>query len=94
MVYSNPELSRPASNRVRSEFEIRAGKLFMFAFLQLNKYRISFRPRKKENSFKKDKKTTQIKGVLHYITSGVVQINSDTFFSNAISRKRNDATKT
>ena len=44
-MYSNPELSRPASNRVRSEFEIRAGKLFMFAFLQLHKYRMSNRMR-------------------------------------------------
>ena len=44
-MYSNPELSRPASNRVRSEFEIRAGKLFMFAFLQLHKYRMSNRVR-------------------------------------------------
>ena len=40
-MYSNPELSRPASNRVRSEFEIRAGKLFMFTFLQRYKYRMS-----------------------------------------------------
>ena len=52
-MYSNPELSRPASNRVRSEFEIRAGKLFMFAFLRLYKYRMSFKPRKKKKSLKK-----------------------------------------
>ena len=44
-MYSNPELSRPASNRVRSAFEIRAGRLFMFAFLQLYKYRMSNRVR-------------------------------------------------
>ena len=36
---------RPDRNRVRPEYEIRAVNLFMVAFLQLTKYKMSLRPR-------------------------------------------------
>ena len=36
---------RPDRNRVRPEYEIRTVNLFMVAFLQLNEYKMSLRPR-------------------------------------------------
>ena len=42
---SEPKTTRADVNRVRSELEIRAVNLFMVAFLQLTKYKMSLRPR-------------------------------------------------